>query len=188
MSNAKAKSLIAFLIGALIASGTAASYFMLPGTVFAVILVVGILGTPAAISYGSMFISEAKTTAKLERGEGILARWTVDTATWEAFKVASKARDKETGWAARKLGFRGDTPPSGIEVVFLEDSVFVGGKIEWIVLEKHPYATLGSNWLEIETEGYENYEKSILRVPVPPNAHADAQRIADHFNAIPASR
>ena len=157
-----------------------------PGSlVWSVFWLVTIVGLLALLVWGGMNAHDAGHFARLERGEGVLARWTVDAETWRG--LAEERARLERGTRQSSPATRQESPPSGIEVVVCEDAVYIG-RDEWspMFAAVGIRATLQGSWLILEWATDES--DSLVRVPVAPTAHADAERVARHFNSAYEAR
>lgn len=73
---------------------------------------------------------DVRARARLDRGEGVIARWRVDLATWRAFVELDRRLEVERGPALRnRLALR--RPPTGadVAVTVTADSVDVDGDL-----------------------------------------------------------
>lgn len=73
---------------------------------------------------------DVRARARLDRGEGVIARWRVDLATWRAFVDLDRRLEVERGPALRnRLALR--RPPAGadVAVTVTADSVDVDGDL-----------------------------------------------------------
>ncbi|MEQ8935576.1 MAG: hypothetical protein RIE56_07275, partial [Amphiplicatus sp.] len=65
----------------------------------------------------------ARIMARMKRGEGIIARWTILPSEIEAFRTAEAGRKGESHNLYRVPK---SLPPEGIEVIFSEDAAMIG--------------------------------------------------------------
>ncbi|MEO8484946.1 MAG: hypothetical protein ABI585_01280 [Betaproteobacteria bacterium] len=79
---------------------------------------------------GALFAHrDVRAQAALDRGDDLVARWTVDPATWRAF-VAGDARSASARGAwPNELSMRDDVPAPGAEVVVGRDAIEVDGSV-----------------------------------------------------------
>ena len=129
---------------------------------------------------------EARRRERLARGEGVLARWTVDADTWrrtgERCLLAGTGRD-----ALRNSITAYDAPPEGVEVAVLENALFVGDVLHGLEPSHGLTVTVEDGWIGFEAWHQEG-DNWMLRVPIARGAEADAQRAAAHFQALMAAR
>lgn len=143
------------------------------------------------------FLWGARVLAAMRRGEKVIGRWTVTPAEAEAFRADDKRR--------ADLGYDNDyklpkkIPPGGIEVIFTDNAVAVGGTYFGLVttgmfrfegvqmLPDNPLALefgtvmttmAGGNTVRVyRTRG-------LLRVPVSRAGRGEAVKVLDHFSAV----
>ena len=161
--------------------------------------VILVLYWPNAILFGagSAFFSHLKVRAQnsLLRGEGVLARWRVDAATWSAFIEANGRLNQQPGTVVSELAIRKDVPADGIEVIVGKDSVQIDGSIHSLPLRGTPeitHAALenGRPWpayvelgLYYPAGGENGTEvRTALRFPVAASAERDAESVVRHYN------
>lgn len=77
----------------------------------------------------------ARAQARLQRGQGVLARWRVDAATWRAFRERERNAGAGGNALPDELSMPDDAPVDGIEVIVGEDAVAVGDSV--LVLPRH---------------------------------------------------
>ncbi len=154
---------------------------------------------PVGIVFGIMATLSAIGQARLRRGIGLLARWQVPPAEWEAF------RRFETVRRGAGPGLAGDYKPRPargrpVEVLFGQRQVIVDGSYHplrrWSVPElgavgwlAPPDAPAGTpEMLEfhlIYPRGrYGGTVRLAVRVPVPRAVRAEGVRVYHHFEAI----
>lgn len=118
--------------------------------------------------------------AKRHDKEVILASWSVDAPTWQAFVRALKFHAAQPErHAPCLLKFKEQpTSPARTEVVIRDDAVFVGphaADIPWA-----PKVTLQADWLEFYFEPSDD-GWFMIPVPVSPAARGDVSRVIEHF-------
>jgi hypothetical protein len=162
------------------------------------------VGFPVAvIATGMLFLAirTIRIVAALDRGEGVIARWTVSPDDFAEFVADDSARNALGG------GYRNDwkvprtIPAQGMEIVFGADGVCVGGRYFGLVntgmLKFDGVQMLPSNPLALEfgtvatTISYVNTlrthrRRGVLRIPVARLARAEAIRVLDHFRRVDA--
>ncbi len=127
---------------------------------------------------------------RMERGKGVIARWTIPADTVTAYVAGEAARP----WADRSR-WR-PQPGRPAEVLFSNDAVLAGGRFH--ALSARGLQTFTAvNWVpgtpnliefpvtEITSSSAHNYAagKFVLRVPVPVEANEAATRVLAHFRA-----
>jgi uncharacterized membrane protein YidH (DUF202 family) len=134
-------------------------------------------------------------TRRMERGEGLIARWTVPAATVTAY-VAQEGKRR---WIDRSR-WR-PKPGRAAEVLFSDDAVLAGGRYHGLKanglqvftdLRLVPGAPDLLEFLiqEITSSSAHDYAagKFELRIPVPPGAKVEADRVIAHFRAVRSDR
>lgn len=162
-----------------------------------VALAVGVIGLALAslgLVFGVVSTLSWLGERRLRRGVGVIARWQVAPAAWEAFR----GFDARRGAAA--AGLQGEDVPrpatGPVEVLFGRRGVIVDGSVHplrrWAIPE---LSHVG--WLE-PRDAPECLEfgltyprgrhggtiRTALRVPVPPAAREDGIRVFHHFHAL----
>jgi hypothetical protein len=164
-------------------------------------LIIGTLGglcVPFGVVYGLTSLLSALGEARLRRGAGVIARWQVAPAEWEAF------REFDARWARENDAHANDYTPRpaegrAVEVLFGRNQVIVDGSYHplrrWALPELR-----GIGWL-LPPDAPECIEFDLayprgryggtipmaLRIPVPRPAREDGVRVFHHFKAkVPA--
>jgi hypothetical protein len=132
-------------------------------------------------------------TRRMERGEGVIARWTVPADTVTAY-VALEARRR---WIDRSR-WR-PKPGKAAEVLFSDDAVLAGGRYhglrsKGLQVFTHVHLLPGTPDVieflirEITTSSAHNYAagKFELRIPVPQSAEGEAAKVIAHFRQVRA--
>jgi hypothetical protein len=196
------KALLWFLLAACGALGVSAvaQFFDRLGEIWSLAL-----GAPAAaaipfgIVYGIMAVLSAIGEARLRRGIGVIARWSVSPAAWEAFRAYDAMR------GAEGRGLRNDYTPRpaagrAVEVVFGVGKGMVDGsyhplrrwaipQLTWVGWQQPPVAPECLEFGLLYPAGRSSTVPMTLRVPVPPEARDDGVRVFHHFAArVPAPR
>lgn len=130
---------------------------------------------------------------RMQRGEGIIARWTVPAETVAAY-VALEAQRR---WAVRSR-WR-PKPGKPAEILFSDDAVLAGGRYHGLrskglqiftTVRLVPGTPTVIEFLirEITTSSAHNYAAGTfeLRLPVPPGAEEPANRVLQHFLQVRA--
>ncbi len=137
---------------------------------------------------------DSRAMDALARGEGILARWRVDPATWRAFvEHVGKLGPLYDAFSP------GDSVPDrGVEVIVGENAVQVGDGI--VALPRHGTPEVTHAELHASDEGWRpsyielglyypgggtgasgSAVRTVLRLPVVPEALGDAQRVVAYY-------
>ena len=135
----------------------------------------------------------ARIARRMERGEGIIARWTVPADTIAAYLAAEATRP----WQARS-SWR-PKPGAAAEVLFSEDAILAGGRYHGLKakgLQVFSVVRLVQSTppviefliQEITTSSAHNYAagKFDLRIPIPPGAEPPAALVLEHFRKVRA--
>ncbi len=157
-----------------------------PGMVFYLMFFSGAALAFPALYYTLSGIGHAREMNRMQRGEGIVARWTVDETTWRAFVKLNARLTEEQGLYWQNIGHIFETVPSdGIEVVVTDRAVCVGDDIQLL-----SGASSGILWADgpppyMEFRG-SYYSKSgvrrwALRFPTVPGAEGEAAKVRSHF-------
>jgi FtsH-binding integral membrane protein len=128
---------------------------------------------------------------RMQRGEGIIARWTVPADTVTAY-VALEAKRH---WTFRSR-WR-PKPGKGAEILFSDDAILAGGRYHGlkskglqiftaVQMVPGPPTVIEFLIREITTSSANNYAagKFNLRIPVPPSAEPQAEKVLAHFRQI----
>lgn len=157
-----------------------------PGTVFYLMFFSGAALAFPALYYALSGIGHARQMNRIQRGEGIIARWTVDETTWRDFIKLNARLVDEQGFYRHNIGHIFEAVPSnGIEVVVTDRAVCVGDDIQLL-----SDASSGILWLAgpppyMEFRG-SYYSKSglhrwALRFPTVPGAEGEAAKVRSYF-------
>ncbi|NJS38936.1 MAG: hypothetical protein HC783_07890 [Rhodobacteraceae bacterium] len=127
-------------------------------------------------------------TRRMERGQGVFARWTLPADTVTAY-VALEAKRRwidRSRWRPR--------PGKAAKVLFSDDAVLAGGRYHGLrsrglQVFTHVQLRPGNPDMieflirEITTSSAHNYAagKFELRIPVPPGANEEAEKVIAHF-------
>jgi hypothetical protein len=162
------------------------------------------VGFPVAvIATGMLFLAirALRIVAALDRGEGVIARWTVSPEDFAEFTADNAARNALGGACRNDWKIPRTTPPQGIEIVFGADGVLVGSRYFGLVntgmLKFEGVQMLPSNPLALEfgtvattvshgTAVHIHRTRGALRIPVPRLARDEAVRVLDHFRRVDA--
>lgn len=180
----------------------AISAFLMPDagrglTLQAVLGICGLLAAPIAFVFTLIKAVDTWQMGRLVRGEGIVARWRIDAADWQAFVQNEDRLDQQPGRRPNLLSYRDLPAASGIEIIVGKNAVLIGG--EYHTLRKRGFANLyGPHWLRgspsnIQFDltafvtGGTHAMRWVLRFPVAPDAENRAALVIAHFQA-PAAR
>jgi hypothetical protein len=182
---------VAFAVGLAEPEGLDDAVLIGLGTVGIMLLVFGLVFGATALLAG---IGEAR----LRRGIGAFARWTIDAPAWEAFR----AFDAQRG--AEGPGLRNDYTPrpaeAPVEVLFGRRQAIVDGsyhplrrwavpELTWVGWQQPPGAPECLEFGLLYPAGRSGSVPMTLRVPVAPTARDDAVRVFHHYRArIPPPR
>lgn len=160
---------------------------------------IGIAIPVGVICFGMFFnfLWGYRLMAAARRGEKVVGRWTVTPAEVEAFRADDNRR--------ADLGYDNDyklpkkVPPGGLEVIFTDNSVIVGGtyfglvttglfKFEGVqMLPDNPLAlefgTVMTSVTKINAVRI-NRIRGVLRVPVSRAGREAAVKVLNHFSAV----
>ncbi|TAG31019.1 MAG: hypothetical protein EAZ40_00875 [Rhodobacterales bacterium] len=130
-------------------------------------------------------------TRRMERGQGVFARWTVpaDTVTAYVALEAQRAWVQRSRWRPK--------PGKAAEVLFSNDAVLAGGRYhglrsKGLQVFTHVHLLPGTPDVieflirEITTSSAHNYAAGQfeLRIPVPPGARQEAENVIAHFTKV----
>lgn len=158
---------------------------------------------PNAILFGGghALIDHFKVRAQkaLARGDDIIARWHIDSATWRAFIAHNATLNQESGAVVNELSIREDVPAQGVEVVVGKTAVDIGGSVHMLPRRGTPEIThaelnisrVRPSFIELHLYYPEggtgdsgvphSSMRTALRFPVPPHAHRDAESVVAHY-------
>jgi len=162
----------------------------------------GIIVVVLGLAMVPNFIWGMRVVAALERGEGVIARWTVAPATFDQFRAFDrtlKGTAEDNDWWAPKV-----TPPAGVTVLFTADSVLVGGtffglassglirfnNVRW--RQSTPpcleFSTVMTQ-LAGQPSSVRAYDwQGVLRIPIADDAHDVAATVLSHYEDVIARR
>lgn len=171
----------AYLALAAVLVVTAILYAKLPLEVFVFFAPPALVGAIVALAVGAILGGQARDRRRMERGEGVVARWTLDAAHWREFV---KLNEGTVTIPTSK------SPDTGVEVVFAENAVYVDGEFytmdrSWGTHASMKPSTSGVVFIELGQSGLETY--SPICIPVPDRSHGSATRVVAYFND-PAGR
>lgn len=160
---------------------------------------IGIAIPVGVICFGMFFnfLWGYRVLAAARRGEKVIGRWTVTQAEVEAFRGDDKRRADAGHENDYKLPKK--TPPDGLEVIFTDNAVIVGGTYFGLVttgmLKFEGVQMLPDNPLALEfgtvmtsfsggSAMRVHRFRGLLRVPVSRTGRGEAVKVLDHFSAV----
>ena len=109
-----------------------------------------LVASMAAMLFSAVWLivrwDEARRLTRLRAGQGVLARWSIDAAQWQAFRRHSAAWDQREGLRPNDADLAQDPGPAGIEIVVARDGILIGQ--DFHPLEKDVRITVHPNWME----------------------------------------
>jgi hypothetical protein len=171
----------AYLALAAVLIASAVAFRTLPLEIFAMLAPVALVASLVFLMVGIILGDQGRARARMERGEGVLARWTLDAALWQEFVRLNQGTVSVPA---------GGSSEAGVEVVFAHDAVYVAGDYYTMDRTWGTGATLepsasGLVHIELAQGGLDSY--CPLRIPIPPGRHDESARVLQHFND-PAGR
>lgn len=143
----------------------------------------GMIAAPVAIVAGWMAVDAVKRFDRLDRGEGVIARWTIDPPTWARFAVLNRQRQ---GTRRANVVHVPDTIAQPVDIVVARDAIRIDRAYH--VLDKG--ALDGMDWvpgppgtmeLNFSVPGKSGRSTWSMRFPVARGAEAMAQRVFDQL-------
>lgn len=89
---------------------------------------------------------EARRLTRLRAGQGVLARWSIDAAQWQAFRRHSAEWDLRGDLRPNDAHLAQDPGPAGIAIVVARDGILIGQ--DFHPLEKDVRITVHARWME----------------------------------------
>jgi hypothetical protein len=145
------------------------------------------------------FLWAVRLTSAMQRGENVIARWTVPQQTLEEFRADEEERKKAGKGNDWKVPRR--IPANGLEVIFSPSAVMIGdtffglsksgmARFQWIQMV--PGNPLAIGFGMAMTTGRASStggaiittHKSELRIPVARTAGAEASKVLTHYTAV----
>jgi hypothetical protein len=162
------------LVAVLVA--TAILYATLPLETFAFFAPPALIGALVALVVGIILGGQARDRSRMERGDGVVARWTLDAAQWREFVELNEGTITVPAPNSRQ---------AGVEVVFAENAVYVDGEYYTMDRQWGTHAAMnpsrsGTVYIELSQGGLETY--SPIRIPYPDRSHGSATRVVAYFN------
>lgn len=125
---------------------------------------------------------EAKRLIRLRSGEGILARWTIDSARWEWFRGQSNEWDKRQGVRANDADLAQTPGNAGIEIVVTNDGILIGE--DFRPLERDVRITVRAGWIEFHqviSKPNGSPFHMVLRLPLEPGKESIASDVQQSY-------
>lgn len=162
----------------------------------------GIIVVVLALALVPNFIWGMRVVSALQRGDGVIARWTVAPATFDQFRAFDrtlKGTAEDNDWWAPKV-----TPPAGVTVLFTADSVLVGdtffglassglirfSNVRW--RQSTPpcleFSTVMTQVAGQPTSVRAYDWQGVLRIPIADDAHDVAAKVLRHYEDVTARR
>jgi hypothetical protein len=162
----------------------------------------GIIAVVLGLALVPNFIWGMRVVAALQRGEGVIARWTVAPATFDqfrAFDCTLKGTAEDNDYWTPKV-----TPPAGVEILFTPESVLIGdtffglassGLIRFsnVRLRQSTPPCLEFSTIMTQLAGQPSAVRvynwqGVLRVPIADDAHDVAAKVLSHYEDVVARR
>ena len=147
----------------------------------------GLTTMPFALGAALVYEIGARRLARMRRGEGIIARWTIGPAQWQAFVARSRQLDRGETWAPNSLDLR-TSPSAAVEVIVSDNAVLVGD--EFHTVEKDATVVVDRAFIEFRhliSDPNGSDGRTLLRIPVAEGAQVDAERVRRQYNAVYAA-
>lgn len=180
---ARKRNLAAAVLVALLVTLALAYAFSVPRPTLIVLTTVTATAASIAAIFTVMLHVDAGRLDRLQRGEGVLARWTVTPEQWARFGANSREWDTRPGIGANTVDLAQAAEAGGITITVSDNALLVGR--DFYSLERSTKVRVYDHWMEFNTYNPGTAKTSgrhlIQRVPVAPGAEAAAQRIAQHY-------
>jgi hypothetical protein len=161
----------------------------------------GYAASALVLGGGSAFFRrlDVRAEERLRGGEGVLARWHVDAATWRAFADYDRERNREEGGIVNELVADPWSGGEGVDVVVGRAAVSIGGSVHRLPERGTPeveraelnVGRVRPSFIELRLRhpggghGAAGVPRSstvtALRFPVPPHALALAEQVVAHY-------
>ncbi len=162
----------------------------------------GIIVVVLGLALVPNFIWGMRVVAALQRGEGVIARWTVAPATFDQFRTFDrtlKGTAEDNDYWTPKV-----TPPAGIDVLFTADSVMVGDtffglassgliRFNGVRLRQSTPPCLEFGTIMTQLAGQPTSVRAydwqgVLRIPIADDAYDVAAKVLRHYEDVVARR
>ena len=149
----------------------------------------GIVGLNVGLIFGVLALQthgEARTLDRMRRGEGVLARWTVDPARWALFLEHARQLAAERGARGSMLALPATPPAIGYQVTVSEDAIRV--EEEFAPMRRDAMVYVAGAVLEFRqlVQVGKRMDWWTYRLPIAEGAERDAERVAAHYAAARA--
>jgi hypothetical protein len=131
--------------------------------------------------WGGVSLYEANQFARMESGEGVIARWTVDPDSWRNYLTLRRTLEAQLKALPNYPKLPDEAQSKGIEVVICQRDLFVDFEV-WPISVQNARLVLSESLLEIEHYS-EDGNTYITSLPVPLSTQRVAERVVQHFNA-----
>lgn len=168
----------------------------------ATLLCLGIIGVLFG-GFGALLFHQAlKAKRKLERGEGLLARWRIPPAEWREFLALNSERNSNGERRPNEFSPREEVPGQGIEILVGEDAIEIDGSLHALPRHGAPEITrfefdegrTRPSVIEFDLtypgggSGASGVPRGptygLLRFPVPAGAQREALAIVSHYGQL----
>jgi len=145
------------------------------------------------------FMWGVRVVGAMQRGEGVIARWTVSAAEFDQFRAADRELDNTD--ADNDYVVPRQTPSGGVEVIFSADGVLVGGTFFGLattglgrfagVRRRETPASIEFGTIfttSVAGPAELGNEYGVLRVPTARDAQEQAAKVLVHYEDVMARR
>jgi hypothetical protein len=162
----------------------------------------GIIAVVLGLAFVPNFVWGMRVVAAIERGEGVIARWTVAPATFDQFRTFDrtlKGTAEDNDYWLPKV-----TPPAGVKVAFTADSVMINdtffglansGLVRFTGVRwrqsSPPCIEFGTVMTQAvgQPSSVRVYNvQGVLRIPIADDAHDVAANVLRHYEDVIARR
>lgn len=162
-----------------------------PGTARPLGVVALIVGSLAAMNY----FYALTLVRRMQRGEGVIGRWTVAPALFDRVRAAERNRTRrKNNWRLPRAA-----PPDGLPVIFTKEAVLVGdtyfrlastgmSRFMHVRIDADPFACIEFSMrltvIGAGTQGRTARYRGHLRIPIAQGADAEAARVVAYFKSL----
>ena len=140
---------------------------------------ISMLGCIIFLVWGGVSIYEANQFSRMEKGEGVIARWTVDPDSWRSYLTLRRTLEAQHKALPNYPKLPDEAQSKGIQVAICKRELFVGSEV-WPISVQNARLVLPESLLEIEHYS-EDGNTYITSLPVPLSAQRVAERVVQHF-------
>lgn len=147
-----------------------------------ILLIVGLTGTLVGLARLLMRGSAVRRQRRPLRGQGVIARWTIDPARWERFRQESRHWDQQPDVRPNNVNLAQPAGPDGLLVIVTDNAIMIGADLH--ALEKDVAVRVHSDWIEFDQAIRNPHGPGwhlVLRVPLAANGAHDAAVIVDAY-------